>query len=113
MEARNGRFPGPSLLPALHAIQHEHGWLPRERLVALAREQRRPLYELQGLVSFYPHFRTSGPPPKVEVAICRDLACRLANAPQALAAARARYGDDVEVELREVSCPGRCDMAPA
>ena len=113
MEARNGRFPGPSLVPALHAIQHEHGWLPREELVALAREQRRPLYELQGLISFYPHFRTSGPPPKVEVAVCRDLACRLANAPQTVAAARARYGDDVEVELREVSCPGRCDLAPA
>ena len=28
-EARAGRFPGPSLIPALTAIRREHGWLPR------------------------------------------------------------------------------------
>jgi hypothetical protein len=28
-EARAGRFPGPSLIPKLIAIQREHGWLPR------------------------------------------------------------------------------------
>jgi NADH-ubiquinone oxidoreductase-F iron-sulfur binding region len=27
-EARAGRFPGPSLIPDLHEIQREHGWLP-------------------------------------------------------------------------------------
>ena len=57
-EARAGKFPGPSLIPALNAIQREHGWLPREELVRLARETRRPLYEIEGLISFYPHFRT-------------------------------------------------------
>jgi NADH:ubiquinone oxidoreductase subunit E len=51
-EARAGRFPGPSLIPALHAIQDRLGWLPREELAALAADTRRPLYEIQGLVSF-------------------------------------------------------------
>jgi NADH:ubiquinone oxidoreductase subunit E len=60
-EARAGRFPGPSLIPSLNAIQRQHGWLPREELVRLSRETRRPLYEIQGLISFYPHFRTSPP----------------------------------------------------
>src|SRR5919206_4454630 len=77
-EARAGKFPGPSLIPALNAIQREHGWLPREELVALSRDMRRPLYEIEGLVSFYPHFRTE-PPPAVEVAVCRDLSCRLSR----------------------------------
>ena len=58
VEARAGKFPGPSLIPALHAIQERVGWLPREELVALSREVHRPLYEIEGLVSFYPHFRT-------------------------------------------------------
>ena len=35
--------------------------------MALAQDTRRPLYEIQGLVSFYPHFRTD-PPPAVEPA---------------------------------------------
>jgi formate dehydrogenase/NADH-quinone oxidoreductase subunit F len=111
-EARAGRFPGPSLIPSLNAIQREHGWLPREQLERLARETRRPLYEIEGLITFYPHFRTQ-PPPKVEVTVCRDLSCWLHGADEQIAALRARYGDDVEVELREVSCIGRCDIAPA
>ena len=36
VEGRNGKFPGPSLIPALNAIQERVGWLPREELVALS-----------------------------------------------------------------------------
>src|SRR5215210_3470295 len=101
-EARAGKFPGPSLIPALTAIQRRCGWLPREELVALSRDARRPLYEIEGLVSFYPHFRTA-PPEGSEVAVCRDLSCYLARG-------RAEVPDDAAVH--EVSCLGRCDRAP-
>ncbi len=111
-EARAGKFPGPSLIPSLNAIQREHGWLPREELVRLSRETRRPLYEIEGLVSFYPHFRTAAPP-RVEVTVCRDLSCWLHGADEQIAQIHERYGDGVEVEVREVSCIGRCDIAPA
>jgi formate dehydrogenase beta subunit len=111
-EARAGKFPGPSLIPSLNAIQREHGWLPREELVRLSRETRRPLYEIEGLVSFYPHFRTAAPP-KVEVTVCRDLSCWLHGADEQIAAIHERYGDGIEIEVREVSCIGRCDIAPA
>jgi NADH:ubiquinone oxidoreductase subunit F (NADH-binding)/NADH:ubiquinone oxidoreductase subunit E len=107
VEARAGKFPGPSLIPELNAIQSRLGWLPREELVALARRMRRPLYEIEGLVSFYPHFRTEAQP-KVALHACRDLSCWLAGCAPGLAD---RYGPDVE--FREVSCLGRCDMAPA
>ena len=40
------------------------------------RDTRRPLYEIQGLVSFYPHFRTE-PPPRVALHLCHDLSCWL------------------------------------
>ncbi len=112
VEARDGRFPGPSLLPALTAIQREHGWLPREELLALSREWKRPLYEIEGVMSFYPHFRLS-PPKKVDLAVCHDLSCWLNNAEPQIAELKARYGDDVEVNVHEVSCLGRCDIAPA
>src|SRR4051795_3082416 len=111
-EARAGKFPGPSLIPALNAIQSRCGWLPREELVALARDVRRPLYEIEGLISFYPHFRTTEPK-TVQLAVCHDLTCWLHGSDQQIAEAKARYGDDVEVELVEVSCLGRCDIAPA
>jgi formate dehydrogenase beta subunit len=111
-EARTGRFPGPSLIPDLHAIQREHGWLPREELVRLSRERRRPLYEIEGIVTFYPHFLTE-PPPPVELACCHDLSCWLHGADERIAQLRERYEGDADVHLREVSCIGRCDTAPA
>ena len=107
-EARAGRFPGPSLIPDLHEIQREHGWLPREELVTLSRERRRPLYEIEGLISFYPHFRTA-PPAAAEVACCHDLSCWLRGSDERIEELRA----DPSIEFREVSCIGRCDMAPA
>jgi NADH:ubiquinone oxidoreductase subunit F (NADH-binding)/NADH:ubiquinone oxidoreductase subunit E len=101
VEARAGKFPGPSLIPKLTAIQREHGWLPREELVALSRDMRRPLYEIEGLISFYPHFRTE-PAEGSEVAVCHDLSCWLAG--------QVDVPDGAAV--REVSCLGRCDRAP-
>ena len=112
VEARAGKFPGPSLIPALQAIQERLGWLPREELEALSRDTRRPLYEIQGLISFYPHFRST-PPQPVALHACHDLSCWLRGADERLAALRGRYGDDAEVEFTEVSCIGRCDVAPA
>jgi formate dehydrogenase/NADH-quinone oxidoreductase subunit F len=112
VEARAGKFPGPSLIPALNLIQSRLGWLPREDLEQLSREARRPLYEIQGLVSFYPHFRTE-PAAKVTLNVCHDLSCFLRDGEASIAELRGRYQDDVEVELVEVSCLGRCDVAPA
>jgi NADH:ubiquinone oxidoreductase subunit F (NADH-binding)/NADH:ubiquinone oxidoreductase subunit E len=112
VEARAGKFPGPSLIPELNAIQARLGWLPREELVALGRELRRPLYEIEGLISFYPHFRTD-PPAKVAVHGCHDLTCWLAGADAKLAEVAARLDGAADVEFTEVSCLGRCDTAPA
>ncbi|MGW4488709.1 NAD(P)H-dependent oxidoreductase subunit E [Amycolatopsis sp. NPDC004368] len=112
VEARAGKFPGPSLIPALNAIQARLGWLPREELEDLAREVRRPRYEIEGLISFYPHFRTT-PPAKVQVSVCHDLSCWLRSGEDRIAEIKQAYGEDTDVELVEVSCLGRCDSAPA
>jgi len=96
----------------LMEIQERLGWLPREELEALAREQKRPLYEIQGLVSFYPHFRTE-PPAGVTVRVCHDLTCWLNGAEDRIAQLHEQYGDTGDVEVVEISCPGRCDIAPA
>jgi NADH:ubiquinone oxidoreductase subunit F (NADH-binding)/NADH:ubiquinone oxidoreductase subunit E len=111
-EARAGKFSGPSLIPSLNAIQREHGWLPHEELVRLSRDTRRPLYEIEGLTSFYPHFRVQ-PPPRIEITVCRDLSCWLHGGEEQIAQVHGSYGDDVEIDVLEVSCIGRCDIAPA
>ena len=112
-DARAGRFPGPSLIPALHAIQREHGWLPHDALVELGRDTHRPLYEIQGLISFYPHFRADGPPPAIEIGVCRDLACWLHPDSTPSEDVAATYAEQPDVSVCSVSCLGRCDVAPA
>jgi formate dehydrogenase/NADH-quinone oxidoreductase subunit F len=44
---------------------------------------------------------------------CHDLPCWLRGGEERLAELRERYGADSDVELVEVSCLGRCDIAPA
>src|SRR6202034_2998476 len=91
VEARAGKVPGPSLIRSRNAIQARVGCLPREKLVPLSREVHRPLYEIEGLVSFYPHFRTE-PRKKVELRVCHDLSCWLRGADERIAQLRERYG---------------------
>src|SRR5256885_14734419 len=98
------------LIPLLTDVQHEHGYLSEETLRALAKKANVPLHRLQQLVSFYPHFRTT-PPPRVELAVCRDMSCYLAGGEACARKLRELHGDGVEV--KEVSCIGRCDRAPA
>jgi NADH:ubiquinone oxidoreductase subunit F (NADH-binding)/NADH:ubiquinone oxidoreductase subunit E len=112
VEARAGKFNGPSLIPMLMAIQERCGWLPREELVQLSRDQHRPLYEIEGLISFYPHFRTEEPK-GVTVRVCHDLTCWLKGSEDRIREVQDKYGEAGDVEVLEISCPGRCDIAPA
>jgi NADH:ubiquinone oxidoreductase subunit F (NADH-binding)/NADH:ubiquinone oxidoreductase subunit E len=98
------------LIGLLTDAQHEHGYLSRDTLRGVARDANVPLHKVQQLVSFYPHFRTA-PPPRVELAVCRDVSCHLAGADGCSTNLRRLAGPGVEV--REVSCIGRCDHAPA
>ncbi len=110
VEARAGKFPGPSLIPALNAIQERVGWLPREELVTLSRDVRRPLYEIEGLISFYPHFRTDAAGEGRAARLPRPVLLAAAARTERIAELRDRYGRDADVEVTEVSCIGRCDV---
>ena len=101
-----------SLIAELNRLQSEHGYLREEDLRDAAERLRAPLYRLQEVVSFYPHFRTTTPP-RVEVALCRDVSCYLAGGGAWGAKVKALLAGEKDVEIREVSCLGRCDRAPA
>jgi NADH:ubiquinone oxidoreductase subunit F (NADH-binding) len=101
------------IVQRLHEIQDRLGYLPDAELAAVAREAGVPLYRVQEVASFFPHFRQEwNPPPRVEVRVCRDMSCHLAGAAKLLADFKglAKRG---EVEVEGVSCLGRCDRAPA
>lgn len=100
-----------TLINELNELQAEHGWLRREDLEALSRRTGRPLYELQGLRSFYPHYRSEAPR-RFEVQLCRDMSCWLQEGEAQAAALEAELSARTDVELTRTSCLGRCDSAP-
>ena len=55
----------------LYALQEARGHLSEEDLRALSERTRIPLYELQAVSSFYPHFRRT-PPKALRVGACRE-----------------------------------------
>ncbi|MFQ5530062.1 MAG: NAD(P)H-dependent oxidoreductase subunit E, partial [Gemmatimonadota bacterium] len=100
-----------SLIHELERLQEERGYLADAALRELAHELGAPLYRLQELVSFYPHFRTT-PPAAIQLDVCRDMSCHLAGAGGGVERLAAAVGD-ADVEIREVSCLGCCELAPA
>src|SRR5687767_14269984 len=101
-----------NLINELKAIQERHGYLPEEELRAFSQRAIVPLYQIQAVASFYPHFRLR-PGPKVEVKVCADLSCHIASARQLYRAAEQRAASMTACEVGTVSCLGRCDQAPA
>ena len=101
-----------SLIQTLLEIQKRDGWLSDEALRALSTELDVPLYRLEGLTTFYTHFRRE-PPNGTRLEICRDLSCELAGGREACEQLKSRITPKEEIEIVEVSCLGRCDRAPA
>jgi len=112
------RARGPKSAPViwddLRAIQSRHGYLPADELHALSQHTGMPLYQIHSVASFYPLFRLT-PPPKADVRVCMDMSCNLNGACELRSALDRRYSGlgPTEVTVREVSCLGRCDQAPA
>ncbi len=101
-----------NLLQQLSELQSKHGWLSEETLRAFSAETLIPLYEIQAVASFYPHYRLK-PPPRAHVAVCRDASCHLAGCDLYTSKIKAGLAGDFDIEVHEVSCLGRCESAPA
>jgi NADH:ubiquinone oxidoreductase subunit F (NADH-binding)/NADH:ubiquinone oxidoreductase subunit E len=98
----------------LRAIQLRYGFLPKAELEALSQRSETPLYQIHSVASFYPHFHLA-PPPKADVRVCADMSCHLNGASELRADLEQRLLKSApgDVLIRDVSCLGRCDQAPA
>jgi NADH:ubiquinone oxidoreductase subunit F (NADH-binding)/NADH:ubiquinone oxidoreductase subunit E len=98
----------------LRAIQLRYGFLPQAELEALSQRTHTPLYQIHSVASFYPHFHLA-PPAKAEIRVCTDMSCHLNGGCELRAELERRFAGcrPEHVQIREVSCLGRCDHAPA
>jgi formate dehydrogenase beta subunit len=105
---------GDVIFDDLRAIQLRHGFLPKAELEGLSQRTQTPLYQIHSVASFYPHFHLV-PPPKAEIRVCADMSCRLNGACELRADIERRFANSrpEDVQIRDVSCLGRCDHAPA
>jgi NADH-quinone oxidoreductase subunit F len=106
------------LLPALHALQRQVGWISEGGLGYLCRRLSVPPAEAYGVASFYALFSTE-PRPLTVVHVCDDVACRVRGAKELCAELESRIGapgnapDGGSWMWMPSPCLGLCDRAPA
>ncbi|RMH30316.1 MAG: NADH-quinone oxidoreductase subunit NuoE [Planctomycetota bacterium] len=108
-----------ALLPALHAVQHEAGWLPMQALEEVADFLGLSAASVLDTASFYEEFWLQ---PKGEhvIAVCRSMACEVCDHRAVTDACREKLGIEVgettpdgRFTLVELECLGACGGAPA
>lgn len=109
---------GP-LMPILHGIQEEFGYVPQESLPVIADALNLSNAEVYGVVTFYHDFRKH-PAGRHVLKVCRAEACQsmggdalAARLQQLLGIAFHETAKDGSVTLEPVYCLGLCACAPA
>ena len=108
-----------ALLPVLHALQREYGYVDRRAVAVVADVLNLSRAEVHGVVTFYRDFR-SEPPGRRIVKVCRAEACQAVGADHLVAHAQEhlgiRFGEttaDGAVSLDPVFCLGNCALGPS
>ncbi|MFF1817227.1 NAD(P)H-dependent oxidoreductase subunit E [Kribbella sp. NPDC058245] len=109
---------GP-LIPILHAVQEELGYVDQPDVAVIADVLNLSVAEVHGVVTFYKDFRRA-PAGRTVVAICQAEACRsvgaVALAEHAQRSVGCGFGEttyDGRITLDEVYCFGNCALGPA
>jgi formate dehydrogenase iron-sulfur subunit len=108
-----------ALLPVLHALQDEFGYVDARATEIVADVLNLSRAEVHGVVTFYRDFRVE-PPGRRTLAICRAEACQAVGADELMSHARASLGiepggtsPDGRVSLQQVFCLGNCALGPS
>lgn len=108
-----------NLLPILHAIQAELGYLPESAMAQVARALKIPLSKVYGTATFYSLFATH-PKGEYVIRICESAPCHIQGAQEVIEALEKELGikvgettPDRKFTLELASCIGVCGVAPA
>ncbi len=121
MISQDPQIPKPlGIVDELRKIQEEIGWLPHEKMRELAARYaaqniKVPLHRIHEVASFYPLYRLEAPP-KVDIRVCRDMACWLHGSADIIQNLSTTFGKEIaakQVFVGGVSCLGQCDNAVA
>jgi NADH:ubiquinone oxidoreductase subunit E len=106
------------LLGALHAVQHEYGYIPRIAIRVVARQLRLSEARVYGAATFYSELRLT-PPPRTLIGWCSGAACHLKGGEAVRKVLQAELGigmgentEDDALGLHFAQCNGTCEFAP-
>jgi formate dehydrogenase subunit gamma len=109
---------GP-LLPILHGVQEEFGFVPKSALRIIAEKLNLSRAEVHGVMTFYHDFREE-PAGRHVLKLCRAEACQSMGGDRIAEVAQEKLGiafnetaDDGAVTLEPVYCLGLCACAPS
>lgn len=108
-----------ALMPILHALQAEFGYIDPGVVPVLAAELNISRADVHGVITFYTDFR-SEPAGATVLKLCRAEACQAVGAEQLIAHAEQVLGikvgqttPDGAITLEQVFCLGNCALGPA
>jgi len=101
---------GP-LLPILHDVMHRFGWIAPEAVVLIARALNLSRAEVHGVISYYPHFRTT-PARGPVLQLCEAESCLACGAAELHQRVLGR-ADRERLTVETVYCLGLCAQSPA
>ena len=107
------------LLPTLHEVQNEKGWVSMDCMRDIGEFLNLPLSKVREVASFYTMYKLE-PQGKVDVQICTNISCWLNGADKLVACASKKLGihagettADGKFTLSQVECLAACGTAPA
>ncbi len=107
------------LIPALHEVQDEQGWVSLDSMRDIGELLHLPLSKVREVASFYTMFKLA-PQGKVDLQICTNISCWLNGADKLVACAKKKlhvgnYGTTTDglFTLTQVECLAACGTAPA
>lgn len=116
--AAHKALPG-ALLPLLHAIQDDIGWISEEAYLPISKALALSVAEVHGVVTFYHHFQRH-PVGRHVLQVCRAESCQAMGCEKLEADIKAQLGIDYHettqdgaVTLLPVYCLGNCACSPA
>ncbi|WOH36578.1 formate dehydrogenase subunit gamma [Thalassotalea fonticola] len=111
-------LPG-ALLPILHDIQHQFGFIPKSALAIIAQGLQQTEAEIYGVITFYAHFHLEQPG-RHTIEICRGEACQAMGSKALEQAVKNQLGIDYgqtsankNFTLEPVYCLGNCACSPS